>query len=383
MKVLFITPNDINSINGGGINVKKLYLSLKSIEEIELKVYSPTEALKTDILSKKNKINDVLSRLAFHSNYMYIDWKFNKNKIIEYSPDVVILSNSRLGFIAKYLKNKWPNIKIITQLDNIELDYCENYVEKFKGIKKKLIKLIERKSVYRDEKKAFDYSDSIIFLTERDKKRAKTLYEYKVKKEYIIPICLEKKIELNKKSNKKLNFIFLGSLWYYPNYSGIEWFIKNVWKNIEYDNFQLIIAGSKPSETIKAYNGKDNIVVYPNFKSVEEIIPENSVFISPILEGAGMKVKIAEALSMGLPVIATEESLIGYDEAINKGENKCIYKANTNIEFINKIKEIVRDYSQIKMKNISNMIFEEYYYIDRCKDEISKILEINLSKEQR
>lgn len=50
------------------------------------------------------------------------------------------------------------------------------------------------------------------------------------------------------------------------------------------------------------------------------------VFYSPIVLGSGMKTKIAEALSYGLYIYATEHSLIGYDEIINNKE--CVKKSH-------------------------------------------------------
>ena len=376
MKILFITPNDIAESNGGGINVKKIYLGLKSIDNIELNVCSPTNLDKSCFIIKKNKFLDIFSRFMLHSNYIYSIWKFKKSNILKCNPDIVILSNSRLGFIAKDIKKHNKKMKVITQLDNIELDYCNNYVEKYNGIKKYIVKFIERIAVRRDETNCFRYSDSIIFLTERDKNRAKKLYGYKSKKNYIIPICLgERKYNLGVSENK-INFVFLGSLWYPPNSKGIKWFIKEVWSEIKSEDIRLIIGGSNPDNELMKFNNKNNINIYPNFSNVEKIVPKNSIFISPIFEGAGMKVKIAEALSMGLPIVATDEALVGYDEVIGSSKN-VIFNANNKEEFINAINKIILHYNTEEVQENARKIFNKYYCINRCKNELIKIINEN------
>ena len=40
-------------------------------------------------------------------------------------------------------------------------------------------------------------------------------------------------------------------------------------------------------------------------------------YLSPVRLGSGMKTKVAEAMSYSLPVLATEHSLIGYEQVSN------------------------------------------------------------------
>ncbi|KOA20581.1 glycosyl transferases group 1 [Clostridium homopropionicum DSM 5847] len=378
MKILFITPNNINEKNGGGINVKKLYLGLKSFESSNILIYSPSKLKESCSVAKKNKIYDILSRTVFHSNYLYINWKIDRHKLLRYRPDIIILSNSRLGFIAKDIRKKNNDIRIITQLDNIEYDYCENYVEKYYGLKKIFIKLIEKISVSRDENSALKFSDKLIFLTERDRKRAHKLYNYSNSNEFILPICLEKSNIKLVKNNMKLNLVFLASLWYAPNYNGILWFIKEVWNKINFIDMNLIIGGNRPNEELIKFNGINNIYIYANFNRIEDIVPQNSIFISPIFQGAGMKVKVAEALSLGLAVIATKESLVGYEEALNDNENEVIFEANNSSEFINLINNVINKKNDYCLnENNAKYIFNKYYSIERVVEQLDSIVEIS------
>lgn len=373
MKVLLITPNDILKNDGGGIGARKFYLALKDMN-LSLYIYSPSKLDGSYIIANKNKKNDIMSRIKGHSNYMYVDYEANRDKILKLNPDVIILSNSRLGFIAKDISLSLKNTKIITHIDNIEYDYCCDYMNKYKGIKKFLLKKVEKRNVKLDEKMTFKYSDHIIFLTKRDRERARYIYNNKVKSS-IIPVCLEKKDIKFKPNNCKVNFVFLASLWYKPNFDGIMWFIKDVWRNVDYSDCSLIVGGKNPPRELINYNGKFNIKVYPDFNSIEDIIYKNSVFISPIFDGSGMKVKVAEALSMGFPVIASNESLVGYEEIINS-DNKCTYRANSSEEFIKQVNNFILNFED--MHNNAIMTFEKYYSYSRVKDGLIKILGENI-----
>ncbi|AYD39332.1 glycosyltransferase [Clostridium fermenticellae] len=372
MKVLLITPNDILKSDGGGIGVRKFYFALKDMN-LKLYVYSPNELNESYIVANKNRINDIMSRIKGHSNYMYVDYKVNRDKVLKLNPDVIILSNSRLGFIAKDISLNLKNTKIITHVDNIEYDYCCDYMNKYKGMKRFLLKKIEKKNVKSDEGMAFKYSNHIIFLTKRDRERAKYIYNNRIKNS-TIPVCLEKKNIKFKSNNYKVNFVFLASLWYKPNCDGIIWFIENVWKKIDYSDCSLIIGGRNPYQELTNYNGKFNIKVYPNFNSIENIVYKNSVFISPIFDGSGMKVKVAEALSMGFSIIASNESLVGYEEIIDR-DNKCIYHANNSQEFIKQINNFISNFENID--NDAIIMFEKYYSYNRVKNDLIKVLEEN------
>jgi glycosyltransferase involved in cell wall biosynthesis len=303
---------------------------------------------------------------------MYMDWVKNKEHILKIKPDIVLLSNSRLGFISRDIKKSDRDIKIITQFDNIEKDYCKNYMDKFSGIKKYLYSPIESLCVSRDEKDSITYSDKLLFLTERDKKRAAEIYKTDLKGD-ILPICVDTKKLVFKRNDKRINLVFLASLWYEPNSSGILWFIENVWQKLKNtDEMSIIIGGKRPPQKLMDYNGKNNIFVFPDYNKVEDIVPENSIFISPLFSGAGMKVKVAEALSFGFPIIASEESLAGYEMAVNDKSNYSIFPADTESEFINRIEKIICDDKNYRENALS--LYKKYYSIDNARMILERVI---------
>lgn len=381
-KVLYITINGIYDRGGGPLAQRRIYDALKTITKSKnalLKVVSLDKNIECGlgIDINKNRKKDILSRMLCHSNYFYIEWLKYKKDIMEFNPDIILLGTSRLGFIAKELKNK--NIKVITHLENIEVDYVDAYFANKKSIKSRIAKCWEKIAVFRDEKNSMFYSDSLIFLTERDKDRSDEVYKNVCKNRFVLPICIEDIEELNKKSDNK-NLVFLGSLNYGSNLDAIMWFIKSVWSKyyINTLNFKLIIAGSNPSEElINEVKSYENIQLYRDFSSKSEIVPINSLFIAPIRIGAGMKVKIAEALSMGIIVVASKEALTGYEEAINDSISRNnIFEANEPEEYKNVIDRYLLieadEFEDVRQKSIE--IFKKYYSYERSRNTISNII---------
>ncbi|POY39253.1 hypothetical protein C3K47_01800 [Solitalea longa] len=107
-----------------------------------------------------------------------------------------------------------------------------------------------------------------------------------------------------------LKLLFVGSLDWYPNVNGIKWFVNNVLGNLR--NTELWIVGRNPTDEIMSLNN-DKVKVFANVPSVEEYFLKADIFICPIFEGGGINIKILEALSYGIPLVATDFALRGYE----------------------------------------------------------------------
>jgi len=384
-KILYIVPNKINEMSGGGIGAKQIFKGLRNTsnnKDYNLQVISLDDNLKNKLEIDLNKsvFKDIFSRCLLHSNYLYIDWFKIKEKIIQYNPDIVVFSSSRLGAMAKKIKKINKDIYVLCFFGNIEFDYVDSYSLKYdSALIRNAFSYIEKFVVKKDEEDMINYMDSGIFLTNRDVKRVRKIYTNDIMYN-ILPICIENSdVELKNKNDYKLNLIFLGSLWYGSNVNGIKWFLNNVWQKILNINSDInfIIGGSDPSNNFLNYLEQfRNVEVHPNFKSKEDIIPENSLFISPIQTGAGMKVKVADALSLGLPIIASKESLIGYEESLNDDLNREIINlAQSPDDYVKYIKKYLKENNILSKRGNAKKIFKKYYSLKRASRQIQQILD--------
>lgn len=143
-------------------------------------------------------------------------------------------------------------------------------------------------------------------------------YDTKQKNINSVKLHLLKKLNLyfhhnsfHLKKNKKFDLLFLGSLDWDPNITGIIWFMDKVYPLLP-NNIKVAIVGKNP--TAKIYNYKnEGVEIFPNVASVESYYQSSKIFISPILTGGGINIKILEALSYGIPIVASSHSLRGYE----------------------------------------------------------------------
>lgn len=99
---------------------------------------------------------------------------------------------------------------------------------------------------------------------------------------------------------------FVGGLHWPPNAQGVRWFLKTVWPLLRRraPGTVLTIIGRKGREAIGAT--ADSAVEAPGY--VDDPAPylaQTAVFIVPLRAAGGMRVKILDAWSWGLPVVST------------------------------------------------------------------------------
>lgn len=342
-----ISDNKINGLGGGSLVEKRNYLGILNAlkgTDFDLKVISPDEELEhlqKHFVVEKTKSMDMKARLRGHSTFYFMQFDKIKEYIDLYKPDVLFLGRSRLGFVAKYAKKKYPEMRVISCMENIEYDYVNGYFANQGFLKRLLLSFLEKRCVKKDEKDAIKFADYILFLSKRDISMANRLYMkvFKEKEVFICPICLESTTDLTIFSNKK-TLVFVGSLNYNSNVDAVTSFINDIWipnfstkKDLEF-----IVAGKEPSDDLLSLvNSIGNCRVIENFKSVDAFIPKSSLIIAPIKKGAGMKTKIAECLSMGLPAIGSTEAFVGYDQALENDQIKSLFICDNNEETVNSI----------------------------------------------
>lgn len=130
---------------------------------------------------------------------------------------------------------------------------------------------------------------------------------------------------------------FTGSLDWYPNISGMGFFVRDVWPRVKIDfpDTRLYIAGKNPPEQVLKWMKEDpSITVVPNPEDIRTWLARASVLICPILDGGGTRLKILDAMAMAKPVVSTTIGCEGL--RITNGDN--ILVADTPREFLGELK---------------------------------------------
>lgn len=172
----------------------------------------------------------------------------------------------------------------------------------------------------------------------------------------------------------------IGSLDWYPNKDGLEWFLNSVMPSLseQIPEIKLFIYGSGAEKLKIDSKVKDNIEICGFVSNLAQNILNKELMIVPLRIGSGIRLKILEMLAMGCNILTTE---IG-KEGINAENKKHLLIGNSAEEF----KSIIIDYlngkydKELISNNAKDLIRDSYTWpiiAKRFENEYMKIIEFN------
>jgi len=269
-----------------------------------------------------------------------------KDIIKSESPDIVWIDGSQFGRISKSIKEISKDIRVITMFHNVEKDFKRSLAKR-----KNPLYYISMFSDQYNESLCCKYSDYIISLTTTDSDRIKKIYKRSA--DLIVPVTINNLVEKSSfpdpiSATKYGNYcLFVGSR-FPPNEEAVDFLNREVANRV---NCKILVVGSGFEEVKQKYN---NLEVIGFVEDISSFYKNSICVLSPIFSGAGMKVKIAEALMYGKVIIASPFSLIGYDEIDKIPSVKVAHNGKEFISIINNFHDNPMYYSSDSYKYFLN-----------------------------
>jgi sugar transferase (PEP-CTERM/EpsH1 system associated) len=107
--------------------------------------------------------------------------------------------------------------------------------------------------------------------------------------------------------------VFTGVMDYEPNVDGVCWFAEQCWPTLRqrFPDAQLLIVGSKPIAKVTALAEQPGITVTGRVDTTPPYFDKSAVAIAPLRLARGVQNKVLEAMSMGLPTVASPQASQG------------------------------------------------------------------------
>ena len=338
MRILHIATQAPGHTSGGEIGTLLFSYALNNINavadyigpEIKDKAIASWYNKTTYLEKPINKIEKVWTLMHFYFDIHYLGWKRKKIDYNKYQ--VIFVEFTKMDYFIRDILKSGYRGKIIVRAHNVEHDFFKINFMAHKTFMNGAKFLISKKR----EGYMIENCDLVLAITELDKKRLIELYNVSPDKVQIFPVAVNLAKDnktFDGKIGERLKCLITGSLWFGPNADATVWFLKEVYPAVR-SICDLTVAGFRPNERVKQSCQESGVKLVDSPDKMEPYFRETELVLAPIFDGGGMKVKIAEALSYGLPVMTTDHGNIGY----NLIDRKNGFIANTAQDFISEIK---------------------------------------------
>lgn len=281
---------------------------------------------------------NIFSNQSYNVSRFYDDdaAKLLENVLREQEFDVIQFEGL---FVVPYLDvvKEYSKAKLIYRAHHIEFDVWERLAarEQFRPRRKYLEFLSRRLKVYETEQINRFHQ---VFAISNPDRQSILLMGCQTKLD-VFPVAIDFErynVDGNKTSFPTL--FHLGAMDWRPNKEGLEWFLDEVWPDIEKLSGELrfYIAGKYMQKQFFDYDS-DNLIVEGEIFDAVEFMNSKAIMIVPLLSGSGMRVKIIEGMAMQKCIIATTMAA----EGINCKNGKDIMIADTPDEFYRAILQCI------------------------------------------
>jgi len=255
-----------------------------------------------------------------------------RNKLAQEEFDLIQFESI---FTAPYLSiaKELSQAKMLCRVHNIEHLIWREIAEGEKGLfKKKYLELL----CDRLEKYELDILNQFDLLLPISQLEGKELKELGItSRQYHLAFGIEKlRFQLNQIAKEENSVYHLGSMDWIPNQEGVSWFVNRVWKLVlkKQPKLKLYLAGRNMPNGFNRYSSP-SIEVVGEVDDMRSFSLEKNIMIIPLLSGAGLRIKVLEAILLGKTIVTTSKGIEGFDLL----DQKHVLIASTPEEFAEKI----------------------------------------------
>lgn len=166
--------------------------------------------------------------------------------------------------------------------------------------------------------------------------------------------------------------LFLGGLDWYPNRDAVLHFCREIWPRIvaQRPDTEFHIVGKNPDADIRRFAASaPRIHVHGFVDDIRSIYQHSDVFVCPIRDGGGTKLKVLDAMAHYMPLVGYPEACEGID--IRYGETALV--ANTAENFANCVLELLADPQKARaIGQAARKLVEEKYEAARVGEELCR-----------
>lgn len=290
----------------------------------------------------------------------------NARRIIrEHNIDMLEVHTTHLAFFRKFARR----LPAILVSHNIESDLFPFWIPTgLSGWQKvaatKVAEISRRNAKKVEIDNAWNF-DAMTFISREDMDRVTAPVE-----KHYIPLCFPvKESDYDQKPKDVVNMLWMGGFWWYPNAEGVAWFVREILPLVKdrlaENNIRLHFLGANPPDDLKALHDGAHIFVHGFLPSIEPILADAHLLFVPLLSGSGVRVKILESMSNGIPILSTSKGC----EGLGAVDGHDLMIADTAVEFAEAMICLAQDPAKrARMARNAQNLLQARYDLDACAD---------------
>jgi glycosyltransferase involved in cell wall biosynthesis len=152
----------------------------------------------------------------------------------------------------------------------------------------------------------------------------------------------EEREKLWREGDKGPVLVMTGNLGYFVNVDAVTWWLREVWPSLRRvrPDIRVVVAGERPAASIRSEITKAGVTLIESPRDMRSIISQATLSLAPMRCGSGVPIKVLEAWSVGVPVVATPWAVAGTSG--RQGEDFRLVGTHP-IEWVHAIEELLGD----------------------------------------
>ena len=258
------------------------------------------------------------------SRFTHLNW-IKKIQEMKTNFDLVIIDSLYAGKEIEKIKLKFPKAKLICRTHNVESHLWRTQSEKESTFLRKKYLSHLANQLEKREKQILKQFDIILPISEIDKL---TFEKWDLKNVHLLPYFTD----INSYSPEAIssNFFFMGSMNWKPNILAHNKLTNSILPSLFKLNekAKMSFAGGNQDKLHKSNSKQIEYLGFVNDKV--KFMLKAGILLAPIESGSGVRIKLLEALALGIPCVTTPKGAEGIE--LKHGEG--IFIAQNDEEFV-------------------------------------------------
>lgn len=249
-------------------------------------------------------------------------------------PEYIILEWTATGYLYPYLHQLFPHARVLLIEEDVTfLSFARHRDAAQDGYHRWLWKK-RYEIMLQKERELIRQVDITAVNNDKDKK---LLLDQGIEAQKLIRISpFYRDYSYIERIPDRRDVIFFGNMAREENYRSAEWFIRNVMPLLSDCNVRFVVIGASPNRSLLQYQS-EQVLITGFCKSPDEYFAHALCLCAPLVLGAGIKVKILESMSAGLPVLTNQIGIEGIDAV----DGRDYYFCHTPQEYADRIRELI------------------------------------------